>query len=159
MNPIATKLTKDHEELHTLLQCLAEDARAPEAGALRATWSTFETKLIRHMQAEEQLLLPLLEASDAEEVARIRREHTRIRDSLTELGIAIELHTVREASILDLIDLLEDHAKHEDAALYRLAGDKASAAVEHRLTQFLKQGVAVATSVLSSNGRDAGRAR
>lgn len=136
MNSIAAKLTKDHQEIDALLRCLAEDAQAPVPGTLLTTWSTFETKLIRHMQAEEQFLLPLLEASDPAEVARIRQEHARIRDSLTELGLAVELHTVREASILELIELLEAHAKHENGALYRLAGDKASAAVEHGLGQF-----------------------
>ncbi|HVY32258.1 MAG TPA: hemerythrin domain-containing protein [Polyangiaceae bacterium] len=155
MNSIAAKLTNDHVELDALLRRLAQDAQAPVPGALQATWSELESKLIRHMQAEEQFLLPLLEASDAAEVARIRLEHAHIRDALTELGLAVELHTVREANILELIELLEAHAKHENGALYRLAGDKASAAVEHRIGQLLKHGVAVATSVLAHRGADA----
>jgi len=136
------------------LRCLAEDARAPVPGALQATWTRFEGKLIRHMEAEEQLLLPLLEASDAAEVARIRGEHARIRDSLTELGVAVELHTVRESHIRDLIALLAAHAKHEDAALYRVAGEKASSAVEHGIARMLRHGVAVATALVSTKVAD-----
>lgn len=131
---------KDHDELDILLRCLAQDALAPVPGTLQATWAKFETKLIRHMEAEERFLLPLLEASDPAEVARIRLEHARIRDALSELGVAVELHTVREASITELIELLQDHAQHEDVALYRLAGEKASAAVEHGISQLLKHG-------------------
>jgi hypothetical protein len=101
------------------------------------------------MSAEEQFLLPLLEASDPAEVARIRAEHLRIRDSLTELGLAVELHTVREPRITELVRLLEAHAEHENTALYRLAGDKASSAVEHGLAQLLKHGVSLAASAVS----------
>jgi hypothetical protein len=89
------------------------------------------------MEAEERLLLPLLEASDPAAVARIRLEHARIRDSLTELGVAVELHTVRESHIRELIELLTAHAKHEDAALYRVAGEKASTTVEHGIARVL----------------------
>lgn len=152
MNSIAAKLTKDHRELDAILRCLAQDAQAPVPGTLQATWSMFETKLIRHMQAEEYYLLPLLEASDPAEVARIRLEHAQIRDSLTELGLAVELHTVREANILELVELLEAHAKHENGALYRLAGDKASSAVEHGIGQLLKHGAAAVAAVLPHLG-------
>jgi iron-sulfur cluster repair protein YtfE (RIC family) len=151
MNSVAARLTQDHQDLDALLRCLAQDTKAPVPGALQATWATFEMKLIRHMQAEEQFLLPLLEASDPQEVLRIRLEHARIRDSLTELGLAVELHTVREANIKELIELLEGHAKHENSALYRLAGDKASAAVHHGISQLLKHGVAVAAAVISND--------
>jgi len=142
MNSVAAKLTKDHQELEALLRCLAEDTQAPVPGTLQKTWSTFETKLIRHMNVEERLLLPLLEASEPAEVARIRQEHARIRDLVTELGLAVELHTVREANIAELIGLLRAHAGHEDGALYRLAGDKASAAVDDGVAQLLEHHVA-----------------
>lgn len=163
MNPIAARLTKDHEELDALLHSLAQDAKAPFSDALQATWGAFENKLIRHMEAEERFLLPLLEVTDAAEVARIRREHARIRDSLTELGLAVELHTVREANVSELISVLEAHAKHENDALYRLAGDRASSAVDHGIAQLLRHGAAVAAAFvatrLSSDETKSGRAR
>lgn len=146
MNSIASRLTQDHQELDALLRRLAEDAEAPERGVLEETWSSFESKLIRHMEAEERFLLPLLEVTDAAEVARIRLEHARVRDSLTELGVAVELHTVRAVDVNELVGLLAAHAKHENTALYRLAGEKASRAVEHGVAQLLKHGVAVAAA-------------
>jgi len=150
MNPVAVRLTRDHQELDAILRCLAQDARAPLTGAVQATWAAFEDKLIRHMDAEDRFLLPLLEASDPGEVARIRLEHARIRDALTELGVAVELHTVRESHLSELIALLEAHARHENAALYRLAGVKASAAVEHGVAHLLRHGVAVAAAAMAS---------
>lgn len=147
MNPIASRLTHDHQELDVLLRRLAEDAAAPVPGALQATWSQVENKLIRHMEAEERFLLPLLEASDPDEVARVRREHIQLRDLLSELGVAIELHTVRAPNILQLVEFLDAHAQHENEALYRLAGDKASSAIEHRIAQLLKQGAAAVSKV------------
>jgi hypothetical protein len=138
MNPIATRLTKDHQELDALLERLAEDAAAPVAGALAATWEEFEAKLLRHMAAEERFLLPLLEATEQAEVVRIRCEHATIRNRLTEIGLAIELHVIREANISDLAALLQAHTKHENGALYRIAGDKASSVVEHDIAKLLK---------------------
>jgi hemerythrin-like domain-containing protein len=149
MNPLSTKLTQDHRELDALLRCLAQDAQAPMPGELQATWALFESKLSRHMEAEERFLLPLLEASDPAEVARIRLEHARIRNLMTELGVNIDLHTARQANVLELIELLHDHAKHENGVLYRLAGDKASASVEHGIARLLRHGVAVAASMVA----------
>ena len=150
MNSVASRLTKDHEELDALLRRLEQDAQAPIPGALRATWEEFETKLLRHMEAEERFLLPLLEASDQAEVVRIRCEHATIRNRLTVIGLAIELHAIRELSIAELIALLQAHAKHENAALYRLAGEKASSGVEHGIAELLKRGVAVVRAIANS---------
>lgn len=149
MNPVATRLTKDHAELDALLERLEQDAEAPVPGALAATWEVFETKLLRHMEAEERYLLPLLEATDHPEVMRIRREHAAIRNRLAEIGLAIELHVARETSIAQLVKLLREHAKHEDSILYRLAGDKASSVVEHDIAELLKHGAKVVRSVVS----------
>lgn len=141
MNSIAAKLTKDHAEIHDLLQRLAQDANAPLPGALDATWSVFERRLIRHMEAEERFLLPLLEASHPKEVARVQDEHARIRDLIAELGVAVELHTIRVEHVSDLIALLKAHAEHEDRALYQLAGEKASTAIEHGIARQLQSAI------------------
>jgi hemerythrin-like domain-containing protein len=153
MNQARAKLAKDHEELDALLRCLAEDADAPSASDLEATWAAFEGRLIGHLDAEERFLLPLIEASNPEEVNRIRADHARIRASVAQLGLAIELHTIRKPRIIELIDFLRAHAKHEDEALYQLAGDKASAAVEHSIVESLKAAVRSALRELSIDHR------
>lgn len=141
MNAIRATLAKDHEELEALLQCLAEDVESPGQGVLAKTWATFENRLIRHLEAEERFLLPLLEASHPNEVERTRADHAHIRDSIAELGIAIELHTARAPHITELIRFLRAHAKHEDEALYRLAGEQAPVHVEHGVVDIVKHAV------------------
>jgi hemerythrin superfamily protein len=152
MNPVAARLSRDHQELDSLLRRLVDDARAPEPGALQKTWSALEAQLTRHMEAEERFLLPLLEATDPAEVKRIREDHERIRYTLSEVGISVELHTVRAGRVTELAEMLRAHAQREDGALYRLAGEKASSAVEQGIARLLRHGVAVAASVLASHG-------
>lgn len=153
MNSIRAKLAKDHEELDALLRRLAEDIESPSKGELQATWAAFETRLIRHLEAEERFLLPLLEASNPAEVARTRAEHALIRDAIAELGIAVELHSAREPNITELIGFLRQHAKHEDEALYQLAGEVASVSVEHSIFETLKSTVRSAARELSLSHR------
>jgi hemerythrin-like domain-containing protein len=150
MNSIAARLTQDHEQLEALMRRLAEDAEAPVSAVLANTWTTLETKLVRHMEAEERFLLPLIEASNPHEVKRIQLEHARIRDLLSELGLAVELHTIRRPHVDELLETLRAHAKHEDEALYCLAGEKASRAVEHSIAEFLRHPLAVAKAVVES---------
>lgn len=138
MNQLGTRLTQDHLEIAALLESLSQAADVSDRDALIASWSELEGRLIRHMDAEERYLLPLLEASHPAEVKRTRLEHARIRDLICELGVAVELHAVRSCDIQALIEVLRAHSQREDEELYVLAGDKASVAVEHRVLATLK---------------------
>lgn len=153
MNQIRAKLAKDHEELETLLKRLAEDIESPSKAELAATWAIFESRLIRHLEAEERFLLPLLEVSHPDEVKRTRSDHMHIRDSIAELGVAIELHAARQPDIAELIRFLREHAAHEDTALYQLAGDRAPADVAHGILDVLKQAVLSAARELGADRR------
>ncbi len=62
---------------------------------------------MRHMEVEERFLLPLIEASERAEVERIRSEHARIRDGVAELGLGIDLHSVREPQIVKALGILQ----------------------------------------------------
>jgi hypothetical protein len=151
MNEIRARLTKDHEEIQALLRRLAEDADAPDAAQLQVSWAALEGRVLRHMEAEERYLLPLLEASHPAAVAKTHAEHGHIRDILSALGIAVELHSARKPDILQLIELLKAHSAYEDGALYTLAGERASVAIQHSVTAALK-------GLLSGSGPRAGRA-
>jgi len=133
MSKLRDRLVRDHEQLHAILNRLAEDVEAPSSAPLRGTWDKFERRLLAHMKAEEELLLPLLEASHPGEVLKTRDEHEVIRKRVAELGVMIELHCVRKAAIVELIELLERHAAREDRGLYQIAGERASTAVEHSI--------------------------
>jgi hemerythrin-like domain-containing protein len=139
MNDLKARLTQDHQEIDALLRSLSEDAAAPERSEpLHSTWCQFETRLLCHMDAEERYLLPLIEASDAEEAARTRLEHVRIRQMVYELGVAIELHSARQPAIDALVQLLHEHARREDLILYELAGERASSVIQRRIANMLR---------------------
>jgi hypothetical protein len=138
MTDLRVQLTKDHEELEALLRCLSEDTAAPECGALQTTWCQFETRLLAHMDTEERYLLPLLETSNAVETARIRADHARIRQLVSELGVSIELHTARKPGITQLISLLRTHAEYEDRVLYDLASQQAPAHIRDKISAALE---------------------
>jgi hypothetical protein len=138
MSSLGKRLSQDHQQLAALLECLSQAAEASDRETLVATWAELETRLICHMEAEERYLLPLVEASHPAEVTRTLAEHAQIRDRIAELGLAVELHAVRSSDIRALIELLQAHSKHEDEALYVIAGDKASVAIEHRVLSTLR---------------------
>lgn len=139
MNDVQSRLDQDHRELSQLLWRLSQDARDPSGLELQATWRELEQRLLAHLDAEEQYLLPLVEASHPFQSECTRREHDEIRRLVAELGVAVELHTVREPAISDLVRTLDEHAEREDRTLYRFAGDKASVAVQHRIAVALRE--------------------
>lgn len=146
MTDLRIQMTKDHEQLEGLLRCLSEDAAAPECGALQTTWCQFETRLLAHMDLEERYLLPALETSNAAESERIRAEHARIRELVSELGVAIELHTARQPAITQLISLLRRHSEQEDRVLYRLADRQTPAHIQDKIAAALKAAARGATT-------------
>jgi hypothetical protein len=138
MDAIRSQLATDHRVLDDLVFRLVHDVDASSHRNLQATWCEFEHRLLSHMDVEEQILLPLLEASQRAEVERTRREHTRIRGLVCELGIAIELRTVSQSAIKQLLQVLHAHSEREDRLLYRQAGERSSAAVQHRVAATLR---------------------
>jgi iron-sulfur cluster repair protein YtfE (RIC family) len=158
MTDIGQQLATDHRELEGLLRRLSDDAKAPEPAVLHGTWCELESRLLAHLSAEEQYLLPLLEAAHPVETAHILDEHKKIRAMLAELGVAIELHTARIAAIDQLIQTLQTHAAYEDRTLYPLAADKASSAVHRSVSAMLKSAVrsARAASAEVASGKPLG---
>jgi hemerythrin-like domain-containing protein len=149
MNPVQTRFEQDHRDIEALLEDVANHAASANP-ALAITFNELEQRLMTHMEAEEQYLLPLVEVSHPGEADRTRLEHARIRQLVSELGLAIELHAVREPQIAELVQLLREHAAREDRTIYTFAGERASSAVEHRLAAMLK---AAARSVLAGAKR------
>ena len=144
MNQVGLHMAEDHRELEALLKRLADDAQAPECEALHLTWCELESRLLGHMAAEEHYLLPLIETSHPAQAARTFTEHDEIRRQVSELGVAIELHSVRQPAIDGLIRTLQAHAQYEDETLYPLAGDGASPILQQRLWAMLNSAVHLA---------------
>lgn len=154
MNSIQTRLDQDHREIEALLDSLAQASAGPN-DELRETFDGLESRLLRHMEIEEEYLFPLVAVTHAAEVDQTRIEHARIRQLVSELGLAIELHAARRPKVVELIEVLRAHAAREDQTVYPFAGERASTSVEHRVVTMLK---GVARSVLESAKQSAAAA-
>jgi hemerythrin-like domain-containing protein len=119
MNDLKRRLTDDHSELARQLQALARsvDANDPTCD-LNQCLARFEGSLRDHLDTEERCIFPEVASAHRAEVEELRAEHRHIRNALTELGLAVELHTLRKASVDQLIAFLDRHAARENDSLY-----------------------------------------
>ena len=119
MTDLKQRLLADHAELEQQLKALARAVEANDAPCdLRECWTGFETSLRDHLDTEERSIFPVVAAAHRPEVEALRAEHRAIRDALAELGLAVELHTLRKAAVDKLIVFLNQHATREDHSLY-----------------------------------------
>ncbi|KYG04807.1 hypothetical protein BE21_44700 [Sorangium cellulosum] len=118
MKGIYEALRRDHQRLDEVFECLLNRVHAGDMEAACETWGTFERELLAHMAAEEAVLLPVLDRLDPEGAGTVRAEHLGIRKMLAEMGMAIELHTLREERVEAFVRALRQHAAHEEAGLY-----------------------------------------
>ena len=111
-------LQEDHDRIDALLSSLIASVRADDRDAIASAWSLVEEALLRHFDAEEMFIFPVLARAHGGEIRELRREHDEMRHALGEIDLAIELHTVRCEPIEDLCARLREHAKREDALAY-----------------------------------------
>jgi hemerythrin-like domain-containing protein len=119
MTHFKQRLLDDHAELEGRLQRLADsvDANDP-CSELRTVWAEFESNLLDHLDTEERCLFPVVAREHRAEIEALRAEHQHIRRTVAELGVCVELHTLRKQSVTDLIELLQRHAERENNSLY-----------------------------------------
>lgn len=120
-NDLRTLLSKDHGRLDELFEQLIAAFRAGDRDQAAALWDAFDTGLEAHMALEESRLLPEFAKVDPEEAAALTREHTAIRNALSQLGIGVDLHYTNAAAVERFIQVLREHAKREDSLMYRWA--------------------------------------
>jgi hypothetical protein len=138
VDPIRAQLAADHHVLDDLFARLLHDVRALSHRDLQIVWCELEHRLLAHMDVEEQLLWPLLEAGHRSALDCARGDHARIREAASTLGAAVELRTVRVSDLEALMRLLHHHAEREDAFLYRFACEQAPASVQFRMATMLR---------------------
>jgi hemerythrin superfamily protein len=92
------------------------------------------------MTAEEQLLFPAHQHAEPENAQDLRDQHARLREQAREVGIAVQLHTVRMEQIQAFVAALRAHAQREEASLYRWADRHASDDERHRMRDDLAAG-------------------
>jgi hypothetical protein len=95
-----------------------EDSGAYE---LQSRWHVFEAALLRHLRAEEELLIPSFELARPDDAARIRFEHHRIRELLAELEHELERGVLDRECVARLVAMLRLCSSFKESQLYAWA--------------------------------------
>lgn len=129
MTTLGQRLTREHQELDALYEDLANRVHCGDTATIDEAWGPLETRLRAHMDFEERHLLPRFRELAPVTAQQIVGEHAMIRGALADMGVAIEVHALREESLTAFLELLRAHGRREDETLYRcieLAGEDAS---------------------------------
>ncbi|HTT72147.1 MAG TPA: hemerythrin domain-containing protein [Anaeromyxobacteraceae bacterium] len=118
---LSALLGRDHERLRVLFAQLLDEFREGDREELRTTWTAFESGLLAHLAAEERHLFPLFRKVDPEESSALLREHGEFRRTLDELGVGVDLHSVKLDVAQAFVDALTAHGRREDQRLYQWA--------------------------------------
>lgn len=114
-------LKSDHRRLEELFGELVAAFRAGDRDEAAALWNAFESSLEEHMALEERHILPELAKVDAPEASALVREHQAIRGALSELGVGADLHCTNADTVERFARTLREHARREEALMYRWA--------------------------------------
>lgn len=131
-------LASDHARLDALFERLLAAFHADSHAELGPLWVDFDSRLRAHMALEERHILPELAQVNAAEAKALFDEHVRIRELSCELDIAVDLQLAREATIVELSELLRDHATREEALMYRWANSNLRVEQRRKLWSGLK---------------------
>jgi hemerythrin-like domain-containing protein len=118
---ISDRLIADHIRLTDLLERLLSAFAANDRDEIAKLWNQFDVGLTTHLEVEEQYLFPDLATFDPESEEALRAEHDVFREQLLDLGIRVDLHTVRLDATRAFSDALMKHAHREEQILYTWA--------------------------------------
>jgi hemerythrin-like domain-containing protein len=149
-------LLEDHRQLDLHLDRLLAVVRSSEREAGERMWKQVEDALLRHLDVEEMFVFPALHEGHPLEVDRLRKEHDEIRRQMGEIGLALELHTLRAETIESFCTLLRDHAEREDALAYVQAGRALSIGVARIIAARVKAAIARTRRATSPRTRRSG---
>ena len=116
--PSPSPVPISHQLLERLFGDLVEEAKKDDRSGLRKMWARFEREVRDHIRIEEAELLPGYALKHADEAAAIRRDHAYFDNVLTEFGVDIDLHLLREKSVEEFGTCLRAHGEREQRGLY-----------------------------------------
>lgn len=136
--PVGQILEQHHREIEEACLAIMSAGFADEPRDLTRRWGEIERQLRDHMAAEEHLLLPAYQRADPENAQDLRDQHARLRERAFEIGVAIQLHTIRCEQLQEFVAELRAHAANEEASLYRWADRQLTEDEHPRLRDWLR---------------------
>lgn len=126
-------LVEHHRALETACQALLAHTYGDDPRELVFNYRDFERSTLEHIAAEDDLLLPAYAEHAPDDARSLRDDHVAIRQLLFRIGIDVELHIVRVDTVKQLIETLQAHAAHEDAAMYPWAQEHLPLTLQRQL--------------------------
>jgi hemerythrin-like domain-containing protein len=119
--------TRDHRSCDARWAEVEAAADEGKAESIAAAWSRFERSMRGHLQKEEEVLFPAVEAAtgmgDAGPTRVMRAEHAQMRGLLDQMGAALERGD--HEALLNLGDtllmLIQQHNQKEEQVLYPMS--------------------------------------
>ncbi len=129
---IRAVLSQDHDRLERQFASIVAEASCDDPIALRQAWQAFESELLHHFDDLEEHVLPAFAQQKQTEARALLYEHQRIRDTLTRLGVDLDLHCLPAERVAEFVASLRAHARHEDDLLYPWAAHRLGEAARKR---------------------------
>jgi hypothetical protein len=138
--PSGHLLDQHHREIEEACLALLGAGYAGEPGELARGWGEIEHQLYDHMMAEEHFLFPAYQQEEPENAQDLRDQHALLREQALDIGVAVQLHTVRMEQIQAFVAALRAHAQREEASLYRWADRHLADDERHRMHEYVAAG-------------------
>lgn len=116
----------DHDRANALFDRVIECVESDDRERIAAVWTELETMLVRHLDVEDDLLIPRVAVVSMRDARTLLEEHKHFRKKLAELSTSVDLHTLRLEPVRDFVDQLRAHARREDATLYAFGDEHLS---------------------------------
>jgi polyisoprenoid-binding protein YceI/hemerythrin-like domain-containing protein len=136
---IAETLADGHAQLQRSFADIVELSFDLDTDELRQPWKKFEVGLIRHLDLEEEHVLRPFAAAEPGPAAEILAEHKRVRAALTQLGIDLDLHSLRPEQVQTFVEQLRAHVAREESLIYPWAARQLGAEARTRLRRALQE--------------------
>ncbi len=125
----SARLRLDHAEFQASLERLRDFMLAGDAELAQGEWNELEASVLRHIDGEEMFLLPGFAREEPGEAATLRAEHAEIRGFLGDLGVALDLHTLRLEQVDEMFRAVARHIAREERTLYPWADQEKNSAL------------------------------
>jgi hemerythrin superfamily protein len=118
LSSLESMLAGDHHRLEREFQVIVTRAQGGDFQQLEAEWLAFERALLQHLEAEERTLIPALAEDRPAAAQALLQDHTAIRIKLLQLGVDLDLHSLRAERVESFVESLRAHAHREENTFY-----------------------------------------
>jgi iron-sulfur cluster repair protein YtfE (RIC family) len=118
LSSLESMLAGDHVRLDRAFQAIVTRAYGGDYQQLEGEWVTFERALQQHLDAEERTLIPALAQDRPGEARVLLEEHARMRVTVLQLGVELDLHCLRAERVEAFVESLHAHALREENIFY-----------------------------------------